>query len=111
MEVIRTMQHAISDPIPLAKHTLHPGQQHAAEQELFTQDGVEDSIDEKQPQESPSANQLSQGKTALVFTYTNAPTPATIDPRVTDSAQRMNMGAPSAQMVALSSSLVRVLRL
>ena len=53
---------------------------------------------------------VSQGKIGLVFTYTNAPTPARIDPKVIDSAQRMNRGLPSAQIVAESSAEVSVRR-
>ena len=59
MEMIQSEDNAVRNPIPSSKDAIHPGQQHAAEQEFFAQEVVEYRCDHKEREEIPCANPAS----------------------------------------------------
>lgn len=56
VEVIHPKNKAVGNPIPFPKDTFHLGQQHAAEQEFFAQEVVEQRCNHKERKEIPRAN-------------------------------------------------------
>jgi hypothetical protein len=53
VNVIDTEEYTVCHPTPATKHTFHPGQEHAPEKELLSQNSVEHGANHEQGQEPP----------------------------------------------------------
>lgn len=58
VQVVECTEHTVCQPVPLAEHAFHLGQQHTPEEELFTQDCIEHPHHDKQSQDPSGAHQL-----------------------------------------------------